>query len=165
MNTTVLADGLNEKNLGGYLTITKTYVKDGRVEVVLDEQKNRLTTVGKLLMFSYLYSNRQTDPISKVAIGNGGTSDAQGRIPKVVNGSETDLWSPQVEIPVSYTVDNGNVAVVFYANLDEATGNNANYSEAGLKTAAGILFSIKTFVTVPKTSDFTLNFQWTLRYV
>lgn len=158
-------DEFSEKNLGGFLTLTRTNIHTGEVEVLLDENKNRLTNAGKLLMFSYLYSSRQTDPITSIVIGNGGTSDAQGRIPRVVNGTETGLFHQTISVPVSYTVDNGNVAVIFYGNLDEASGNDANYSEAGLMTAGGVLFSIKTFVTVPKTSDFTLNFQWTLRYV
>lgn len=165
MSKCLFADIIPMKGFDGFLTIKRKY-SDGREEVVFEEDKNRITNAAKLLMFSYLWDTEATiDPLTTVRVGDGGTTDPEGRIPKVPTGLETGLSHQLISIPVYHTVNSSIPSVTFIGNLDESLGNSVSYSEAGLFTQSGIIFSIKNFVTVPKTSDFTLSFEWTIRYV
>jgi hypothetical protein len=53
--------------------------------------------------------------------------------------------------------------VRFYASLTANQGNGFTISEAGLLTEGLVLIARKTFAGVMKTSDYIIEFRWTLR--
>ena len=149
-------------DLGGFLSISKVY-SDGRVEKVF-EQKNVITLPAKRQVLSAVYaSSVAADPVSSLQVGIGGTVDPSGLYPKPTNQALTSLYTTYASIATSYTVDDGIPAVSFLADLDQGTGNGQLINEAGLFRSSGTMFNIKTFPGIPKTSEFSIHFEWTIK--
>ena len=117
---------------------------------------------GKSYVLSSLWATGPLTPISQLHAGTGGTIDPQGLYPKPVLDTMTNLYNPIVTLPVSYIQNTATPSTSFVANMDTGTGNNQLITEAGLFTSSGIMFNIKTFPGIPKTSEFSLNFNWTV---
>ena len=75
-----------------------------------------------------------------------------------VSGSTVDI--------TSVSLDSSNPYVTFSATWDQSQANASNISEAGLLGGAGRndFFARKTFSPFTKTTDFTLQINWTLRF-
>ena len=155
-------------NLGleGFLKIWKMY-PDGTREIHLSEadSKNLITDWAKEKMLGYILSVKTTDPISTFRIGTGGTIDPQGKYPKTVTGNLTSLFSEQVTYSVGTPFQPDSLSATYLVDIPNGTGNGLIINEAGLFTSSGIMFNIKTFPGIPKTSEFSIHFEWTIRYV
>lgn len=149
------------KPMEGILKISK-YFPNGDTELVLHE-KNIITLLVKQNILSGIYSTMVSDAVVSLQLGTGGTIDPAGQFPKSVNQGLTSLFTPLLLLTTSYVVNNGVPSVTFIADADTSTGNGSLITEAGLKTASGNLFNIKTFPGVPKTSEFGLHFEWTIQ--
>ena len=149
--------------LEGHLKLSKVF-PDGRIEVVYDED-NIITLFGKSQVLSYLYTNPgiTTDPIVSFRVGTGGTVDPSGLFPKLEDPTQTNLNTPLLSVTVAYTVKASVPSVTFLADLDLATGNGSLITEAGLVTNAGFLWNVKNFPGIPKTSEFNLHCEWTVK--
>jgi hypothetical protein len=149
----------NQMGLSGFLTIDLVY-SDGRIVRHIDKQ-NLITLAAKQVLLAGVYLPNQTsDPVTTLWVGTGGTIDPEGQFPKSVSQSATGLFNPLVSVATSYTNDNTVPSVTFIADIDQGTANGALISEAGLFKASNLMFNIKTFPAIPKTSEFSIHFTW-----
>lgn len=149
--------------LEGVLLAQKVYL-DGRVETCFNNSNLiTLATKQKMLATIYQQATFTTDPITYLRVGLGGTIDPNGFYPKTPSQNLTALYQDLLGVAVSYTLDATIPSVKFIADLDTSTGNGNLITEAGLYTSAGTLFNIKTFPGIPKTSEFGLHFEWTIK--
>ena len=144
----------------GHLKVSLVY-KD-REEVVVDE-KNVLTLQGKLRLLETLYLGSSNPVITSLRVGTGGTIDPEGRFPKPVDSSLTTLFSQTASVSVTYSLDESYPSVTYIADIDPTLCNGSLLSEAGLFFADDVMFNIKTFPGIPKTVDFSVHFEWTIR--
>lgn len=154
----------------GILKITKVY-PDGREEIAFhDENLITLAARQAVLFLLYTFPNATADAIRYLKAGTGGCIDPQGLVPKQEDQTWTDLNTPILTIgaggllPVSISVDNTVPSVTFLVDLDQSTANGLLVTEAGLFKNSGLIFNIKTFPGIPKTSEFSLHFAWTLKF-
>lgn len=156
----------------GLLTIDKVYGwdpdpdfrKDMRVERVLEQEENVITNGGRTFLLSVLFTDSiSNNAINQLRVGTGGTSDPQGLFPKLENPAWTNLSAYLLSTSTSYTNDPTVPSVTFLADVDQASGNGYLITEAGLFCGSGLMFNIKTFPGVPKTSEFSLHFSWTIQ--
>lgn len=125
--------------------------------------KNLITLSAKQALLSMLYLSSQTsDPITKLAIGTGGTIDPEGQFPKSVASNLTSLFNQLLMVNTSYTVNNSMPSVTFIADVDQGTANGDLISEVALYKTSNLMFNIKTFPGIPKTSEFAIHFTWTI---
>ena len=151
------------KLLDGFLSVKKIF-SDGTEEKILDEDPNLIMLQSKLNMLSTIYQGSFTpDPISTLQVGIGGTIDPAGLYPQTVTPNRTSLFNSSLSVSVSYTVNSSVPSVTFLANLDQSTGNGLLITEAGLFTVGNNMFNQKTFPGIPKTSEFSLQFSWTIK--
>ena len=147
--------------LQGTLKAEKVFA-DGSRELVF-EQKNLIVLTAKQVLLSSLYvSNQLSDPVINLKIGTGGCIDPQGLYPKPISAAMTSLFTPLLNITTSYTINNAEPSVTFIADVDQGTANGQLITEAGLYKASGNMFNIKTFPGIPKTSEFSIHFEWTI---
>lgn len=150
------------KALEGIIKIEKRYA-DGRTELVL-EKENLITMAAKLAVLAPVYtSSTPPDPVNKLTVGIGGTVDPNGLYPKAVTSTLTNLFSPLTSVVTSYVLNPAVPSVTFIADLDQGSGNGSLITEAGLFKNSGAMFNIKTFPGIPKTSEFSLHFEWTIK--
>jgi hypothetical protein len=150
------------KPLEGILSIRKDY-PDGR-KIKVFEEENMIMLLSKQYILSCVYADSGTfDPVKTLRVGTGGTIDPEGLYPKPVNQNLSALYTNLLSTPVSFTKDDNVPSVTFIADLDQGTGNNQLITEAGLFTQAGLMFNIKTFPGIPKTSEFALHLEWTIK--
>lgn len=148
--------------LTGTLKAEKVY-HNGTRELVF-EKKNLITISAKQFILSGLYiSNQLSDPIINLNVGIGGCIDPKGLYPKPISQSMTSLFIPLLMVATSYTINNTAPSVTFIADVDQGTANGQLITEAGLYTASGKMFNIKTFPGIPKTSEFSIHFEWTIQ--
>jgi hypothetical protein len=148
--------------LDGTLTVTKVY-PDGSKEKVF-KKTNLITTASKVYIINSIYKSTFTlNIINRLQVGIGGTVDPAGLYPKTVNGSLTTLFSPLLAVNTYYTEDNTIPLVTFIADVDQTMANGSLVTEAGLLFTNGNLFNIKTFPGIPKTADFSIHFEWTIK--
>lgn len=146
----------------GTLKAEKVY-PDGNRELVFEE-KNLIVLTAKQVLLSSLYVPNQTsDPIVNLKIGTGGCIDPQGLYPKPVSQAMTSLFTPLLNVPTSYTINSAAPSVTFIADVDQGTANGQLITEAGLYKSSGSMFNIKTFPGIPKTSEFSIHFEWTIQ--
>lgn len=146
----------------GDLLVKKVF-KNGTESVVVDE-KNMIMLVSKINLLSMTYAvSGVWDPISTLRIGTGGTLDPLGLFPKAINQSLTSLFNEVLTLPTSYQINDSVPSVTFITDLDQGTGNGQKITEAGLFTSQGLMFNIKTFPGIDKTSEFSLHFEWTIK--
>lgn len=110
--------------------------------------------------------------INTLKLGDGGIYLSQIKTPSV---DETDLYNSTIskEIPAIYDTsdvlkDSLNKLITFTwtFDIDEANGPGAViYSEAGLFSADGVMFSKKNFSEVIKTADKKMIVKWTIKIV
>lgn len=147
----------------GLPKIFKVY-SDGSKELVYEEE-NLITTAAKKELLKLLYmTSITTDPITSLKIGTGGAVDSQGLYPKVEDPTATGLNTPIYTVATTYTLSTTDVSVTFLGDIDQSTANGQNITEAGLFKQSGLIFNIKNFPAIPKTSDFAIHFEWTIKY-
>lgn len=130
------------------------------------EEENLIVLAGKNQLLSPLYiSGLTSDPISALRAGNGGTVDPQGLFPKQVDGTMTHLFSEIITVATTYTFDVTKPSVTFLADITESQCNGSLINEAALYTTSGNMFNIKTFGGIPKTSSFSIHFEWTITVI
>lgn len=149
---------------------TFSLVGDLKVELVYSdrkeiwfEERNLITLSGKNQLLSPLFlSGLTSDPVTTLKAGNGGTVDPQGLFPKQVNSAMTSLFNTIISVPTTYTNNPSNPSVTFLADITEAQCNGQLVNEAALFTGSNNMFNIKTFGGIPKTSAFSIHFEWTI---
>lgn len=148
----------------GELGIWKTFSDGTREEIFY--KKNLIIRVAKLHLLSALYDPAFVqDRITTFKLGTGGSIDPEGRFPKPENADQTDLISPQISVATSYVEYPLDVKVTYLADLDQSEGNGLKINEAGLFKESGKIFNVKNFPAVPKTSEFGLHFEWSIKAV
>jgi hypothetical protein len=152
------------KNLKGTLSAELVY-EDGTIVQAM-KKKNLITLTAKQNLLASVYNaNQISDPVTKLEIGTGGCIDPAGMYPKPINQTLTSLYTPLLGVPTSYTLNTSAPSVTFLATVDQSTANGQNITEAGLYTAAGVMFNILTFPAIAKTSQFSINFSWEIELV
>jgi hypothetical protein len=127
------------------------------------EKKNLITLSAKQVILASLYlSNQTSDPIISLQVGTGGCIDPQGMYPKPINQNLTSLFTPLLTVSTSYTLNTATPSVTFLATVDQGTANGSLITEAGLYKASNNIFNILTFPGINKTSEFSINFSWTI---
>lgn len=148
----------------GYISVWKTF-ENGSKELVW-EKKNLIVKAAKLYLLSPLWDDTAVpDPITVFKVGTGGTIDPEGLYPKQELPDQTDLSSPVFSINASHVVYPDDVKVTFLADLGQSEGNGYKINEAGLFKRSGIIFNVKNFPAIPKTSEFGLHFEWSIKAV
>lgn len=127
------------------------------------EDKNLIVHNGKLQLLAPLYTpGLVADPIASLHAGNGGTVDPQGLFPRQVDTTLTHLFNEVIAVAITQTVDPTRPSVTFLADITEAQCNGQLINEAALYSTSGNMFNIKTFGGIPKTSAFSVHFEWTI---
>jgi len=128
--------------------------------------KNLIVRLAKLHLLSALYDPAFVpDRVTTFKLGTGGAIDPQGQFPKPEDGEQLNLVSPQVSVSTSYVTYPLEVKVTYLSDLDQSQGNGLLITEAGLFKASGAIFNVKNFPAVPKTSEFGLHFEWSVKAV
>lgn len=137
---------------------------DAREEIF--KKKNLITNVSKTKILSGVYlPGIVSDPIVALRVGSGGGIDPQGLFPKPEDANQTDLVTPVLTIPTIYVLSTTNISVKFLADIDQSQSNGTLFTEAGLITASGVLWNIKNHPGIPKTSDFSIHYEWSIRFL
>lgn len=149
----------------GIFSVYKVY-PSGEKELAF-KNKNLITNGSKQYILSSLYlPGVVSDPIIGLKAGTGGALDPQGLYPKPEDPTATDLNNTVISIPTVYTLGvSGDISVTFLADIDQSQGNGMLFTEAGLLKASGPIFNIKNHPGIPKTSDFSLHYEWTVRFL
>jgi hypothetical protein len=151
-----------ELSLVGTLSVSKVF-NNGVKETVFTEE-NLITLIAKQKVLNSIYATSLVaDPINVLKVGTGGTVDPGGLYPKTVLPSVTDLYTALISVATSYVENLTVPSVTFIADLDQGSGNGSLITEAGLFKTSGSIFNIKTFPGIPKTSEFSLHFEWTIK--
>lgn len=148
----------------GELGCWKIFPNGDKQEVFV--KKNLIIRLAKLQLLSALYDPEFVqDRVTTFKLGIGGAIDPLGQFPKPENGEQLDLITPQVSVSTSYVAYPLEVKVTYLADLDQSQGNGLSITEAGLFKASGAIFNVKNFPAVPKTSEFGLHFEWSIKAV
>lgn len=148
-------------DIHGRLKVEKVY-KDGTREVVFEED-NLVVLEGRQHVLAAIYQDPFTpNPIKVLQFGTGGSLDPEGQFPRPISKNMTSLFNSIGGVDISYTVDNSFPKVTFLADVEESMANYLLISEAGLFMKNGAMFNIKTFPGIPKTSEFSIHFEWTI---
>jgi hypothetical protein len=135
---------------------------DGSKEVFSEE--NLIVALGRERVLSSLYANPyDKGPLTSLRVGVGGCIDPEGKFPKVPTLDQASLYSQVLTLPVSYAVSASKDSVTFVADVDQSQCNNLRVSEAGLFYSDNGMFNIKTFPGIPKSEEFGIHFEWTIR--
>lgn len=138
---------------------------DGSREMIYRED-NLITRAAKLYLLSGLWDGDVVaDPIQTFRVGTGGALDPEGMFPKPEDPLAVGLTTPLLSVNTSYVVTPAEVKVTYLADIDRDTGNGHKITEAGLFKESGLIFNIKNFPAIPKTSEFSLHFEWSVRAV
>lgn len=147
----------------GLVKITVRHIPTG-TEKVHYAELNLITNVGKLSILNALVGGAAAaDAIATLRMGTGGCIDPQGRVPKEELVSQTGLTTQVLSVPITYTVDTGNVKATILADINDTTGNGYNLNEVGLFTSSGKMFNVKNFPSIAKTSEFSIHVEWVIR--
>lgn len=153
----------DDMKLEGILQVFR-YFPDGTKDVAFNGY-NILTLASKQAQLLGIYTAAVvSDPVNRLHVGTGGCIDPQGIFPKQENPAWTNLNIPLLDVPTTYTTDLTIPQVTFLADLDQGTGNGSLITEAGLWKTSGLIFNVKTFPGIPKTSEFSLHFSWTIKF-
>lgn len=148
--------------LEGILRVEKWY-PDGSKELAFEKQNLIVLTAKQVLLSNLYVANQLSDPIINLNIGTGGCIDPQGLYPKPISQAMTSLFTPLLSVATSYTINAAAPSVTFIADVDQGTANGQLITEAGLYKSSGNMFNIKTFPGIPKTSEFSIHFEWTIQ--
>lgn len=139
--------------------------EDGSREKVF-EKKNLIVKAARLYLLSGLWNKDVVaDPIANFKVGIGGCIDPKGLYPKTEDPTQTNLVTPILTTPTSYVVYEDEVKVTFLADVSQSEGNGQLISEAGLFKVSGLIFNVKNFPAIAKTSEFGLHFEWSIKAV
>lgn len=161
MTTAKLKDSLG---VSGTLRISCVDSQTGEIISPVHEL-NLITVSGKQSLLASLYTTSIiADPIATLRIGSGGCIDSGGLYPKPEDPYQTGLYTPisGLSLSVSHTVAVGGMSVTFIADVDPALGNGQIISEAGLFTNSGVMFNVKNHPGIPKSSAFSIHYEWTI---
>lgn len=148
--------------LQGILSIYKITPETSKL---VFSEENLITLASKQYLLSGLYtSNLLSDPINQLKVGTGGSIDPQGLFPRTEDPNWSNLTTPLLAVSTTYTTNTAVPSVTFLADLDQGTGNGSLITEAGLFKVSGGMFNIKCFPGIPKTSEFALHFEWTIKF-
>lgn len=129
-------------------------------------EDNLIVKASKLYLLSSLWDGTvQADPIETFRIGTGGAIDPEGMFPKPENPNATGLVAPLLSVQASFVAYPDDVKVTYLADINQDTGNGYRITEAGLFKQSGLIFNVKNFPAIPKTSEFSLHFEWTIRAI
>jgi hypothetical protein len=173
------------KNAG---TISDTFRPSGHVEAILryadGPKKGQVyrTIKGRNIVTSTLSGSAPTggrDVLRRLLIdpSNADSLNGDAYVSRMVLGTNTtqetvsDTLSTMTQVSDStvditaVSLDANNPYVTFSATWDQNTANAANISEAGLlgDSVRNDFYARKTFSPFTKTTDFTLQINWTLR--
>jgi hypothetical protein len=149
----------------GDLLISVKHGPDGEKIPVVDE-KNLIVNAAKSFLLSGVYlANILSDPIVSLRAGSGGAIDPQGLYPKPEDPLQPDLITPVITIPTVYVLGVSDISVKFLADIDQSQANGTLFTEAGLIKASGALFNIKNHPGIPKTSEFSIHYEWNIRFL
>lgn len=150
--------------LEGTLSIWKAY--PGRPRNKIYSEDNLIIRESKLYLLSSLWdANVLADPIINFKVGTGGAFDPEGLFSRPEDEEQEDLISPLVQVSTSFVVSESEVKVTYLADLDQSEGNGFKITEAGLFKQSGKIFNVKNFPAIPKTSEFGLHFEWSIKAV
>lgn len=139
---------------------------DGREPEVFLDKKNLIVNSGRLIVLRSIYPTTPADALSYAKVGTGGATDTGGLFLKTPLPTQTDLYHPLTTCSMgSGAIDTVAVNRVLFAVLDNSQGNGSYINEVGFFAGTGDMFNIKTFPRILKTSDFSINFQWTITVV
>lgn len=148
----------------GRLGIDLVY-PDGR-KVNHFEDRNLITKASKQFLLSGIYlPSIVSDPLTTLKVGTGGTVDPAGLFPLAEDPAATGLHTLLLSVPLVYVLDIANVAVTFLADVDQSTGNGSSLSECAMFKASGVIFNLKNHPAITKTSEFSVHYSWTIRYL
>ena len=149
----------------GILSIALDFHK-GKGKETIFEQKNLIVKAAKQLLLSGIYlEGVESDPIINLKAGTGGNIDPAGLYPKPEDPDQTDLIIPAITVPVLYTLDPDNVSCTFLADVDQSQANGSQLTEAGLFKASGNIFNVKNHPGINKTSEFSVHYSWTIKFL
>lgn len=150
------------KTLDTELTIYKVYPSGEKEEVF--KNSNLIVLASKYYILSSIYkSTFVLNTINRLQVGTGGTVDPAGLYPKTPNSSLSTLYTPTIAVNTSYVENVTIPSVTFIADIDQTLANGTLINEACLLFTNGAMFNIKTFPGIPKTADFSIHFEWTIR--
>jgi hypothetical protein len=151
-------------NMEGHIRIFKMWA-DGAKELAFEDD-NLIIKSAKQYLLSGLYTaGVVSQPIITLKVGIGGNIDPQGLYPKVEDPAQTDLISPILSVPTINAPDVANVKVTFLADVDQTQGNGQLLTEAGMFRTTGAMFNVKNHPGIAKTSDFSVHYEWSVRYL
>jgi hypothetical protein len=141
-----------EVKICGVVTI-KTTNAEGLV--VAEDHHNMVVTAGKNLLAKRLAGD-STQNITKIVFGTGSTAAA------ITDTAMVSPSSPAYNISYTYP---SSTSVRFTASMAHGEGNGNSFTEMGLTTAAGVLFSrLVLQAPVVKTSEYALDIDWTISF-
>lgn len=150
--------------LNGHLKIYKQF--DDGIKELFFEEDNLIVKASKIFLLSGLYlGGIVSDPLNLLKVGIGGSLDPQGLYPRPEDPSQTDLISPIVSVATVSVPDNTNVAVTFLADVDKTQANGQLLTEVGLFRTTGAIFNVKNHPAISKTSDFTVHYEWVIKFL
>lgn len=149
----------------GDLSISLDY-HQGKGKELFFEQKNLIMSNAKRFLLSGIYlAGVTSDPIIALKAGTGGCIDPQGLYPRTEDPDQTDLVSSIISVPTVYVLDNPNIICTFLADIDQSQANGQLITEAGLFKASGAIFNAKNHPGISKTSDFSIHYEWRIRFL
>lgn len=138
---------------------------DGTRELFFKE-KNLIVNASKAFILSGIYlPGIVSDPIVALRAGDGGAIDPQGLYPKPEDPEQEDLNQPVITVPTLYVLSPDEISVKFLADIDQSQANGTLFSEAGLIKASGLIFNVKNHPGIPKTSEFSIHYEWNVRFL
>lgn len=170
-NNTELKKDIDQFKLKGIFSL-KTIDKEKNI-VDSIYQDNIIVNTSFDIIFDLFVNGGTNSRINTLKLGDGGIYNS---IIKTPLPTETDLYHPvfTAKIPDVYTdldilKDTLNRSIVFKWHFDETEANTDNgatlYSEAGLFSESGIMFSKKNFTEVLKNPEKQLIVEWTIKIV
>lgn len=150
----------------------------GEKRVLAFKEFNLITTLSKKTLLATLYQYTYDgsagaqyllpDPITTLWVGTGGCYAATstitaGTVVIPEDPTQTDLHTPRLSTQVTYTLDLVEPIITFLADIDQSQGNNMLLTEAGLFKNSGRIFNVKNHPGIPKTEEFSVHYEWTIR--
>jgi hypothetical protein len=151
-------------DLNGKLSIYKKY-SDGSAELVFEEDNLIVKAAKQFLLLGIYAPGITSDPIANIKVGTGGNIDPEGLYPKPEDPLQTDLITPLLTIPTIYVLDVPNISVTYLADVDQTQGNGQQFTEAALFKASGLIFNVKNHPGIVKTSEFSIHYSWTIKFL
>lgn len=136
---------------------------DGTKEQIFYEENLILKDAKYYLLSSLWDGTVLADPITSFRVGTQGTIDPEGLFPKAESPTQTGLYHEDLSVVTSYVVYADDVKVTYLADISRDEGNDLKITEAGLFKQSGKMFNVKNFPAVPKTSEFGLHFEWSIK--